>query len=96
LAAPPWLDKNMNAKIKVTFDMSFNDGDGECKTSVSFELVDHPEIPCPEKVKELVIEEIKMLCCAMGASGKQLFSSNDQAEARLSDSATTTTKKGNK
>ena len=88
MAAPPWLDKNMNAKIKVTFDMSFNDGDGECKTSVSFELVDHPEIPCPEKEKELVIEEIKMLCCAMGASGKQLFSSNDKMSHRASTTKT--------
>jgi len=67
--------KIMNARIKITFDMDVA-SDGECKTNVSFELVDHPEIPCPEKVKELVIGEIKMLCGVMGAASKELFSEN--------------------
>ena len=65
----------MNAKIKVTFDMSF-DKSGECKTHVSFELPDHPDTPCSGNLKQILIKEIRMLCGAMDAAGPQLFSAN--------------------
>lgn len=70
------VSRNMNAKIKVTFDMSFAT-DGECKTQVSFELPDRPDVPCPDNLKKILIGEIKMLCGAMDAAGEQLFSAND-------------------
>lgn len=65
----------MNVKLKVTFDMDIS-AEGECKTLVSFTLVDYPEIPCPEDVKKLVIGQIHMLCGAMSAVSKEVFSEN--------------------
>lgn len=66
----------MNAKIKVTFDMSFDSTSGECKTLVSFELPDHPEVQCPDSLKRTLIGEIKMICGAADAAGEQLFPPN--------------------
>ena len=62
----------MNANIRVTFDMAFATS-GKCKTTVSFTLPEHPEIPVPEKLKAVIVGEIRMLCNAMGAAEKQLF-----------------------
>jgi hypothetical protein len=57
------------------FDMSIAT-DGECKTRVSFELPEHPDMPCPDNLKKLLIGEIKMLCGVMDAAGAKLFSTN--------------------
>lgn len=62
----------MKAKINVLFEVVIN-VDGKCKTSVSFELPDHPEIPCPEEIKKLVIGQIGMLCGVMNAAGDHIF-----------------------
>lgn len=71
-------DNAMKTKIKVTFDMSFDDVSGEIKTQLSFELPEHPDEPCPEKVKPLVLGEIQMLCGAAIAAEQQLF--NEQGK----------------
>lgn len=63
-----------NHKIKVTFDMDFNGKTGEIKATVSFELPEHPDTPCPDSVKPLVMEEIHILSGATLAASKQLFS----------------------
>lgn len=62
-----------NQKIRVVFDMDFNGKTGEIKATVSFELPEHPETPCPESVKPLVMEEIRFLSGAACAAAKQLF-----------------------
>ena len=63
----------MKAKIKVTFDMVFDEM-GECKTQVRFALPGYPKATIPETAKKLVIEQIKMLCVAMGAASEFMFS----------------------
>jgi len=66
----------MKAKIKVTFDMSFDDVTGECKSLVDFSLPGHPDVSCPDSLKLILAGEIKMLCGAMEAAGPRIFSDN--------------------
>lgn len=77
----------MKVKIRCTFDMEFDDSKKKdnVHTDVRFCLPDHPDVACPEGVKELVIDEIKMMCGAMGAARKELFSENSQINKPTSD-----------
>ncbi len=64
----------MKAKVQVTFDMCFDDEGGECKTAVTFTFPEHPKLRVSESVQKLVVGEIRMLCGAMNAASKELFS----------------------
>lgn len=63
----------MKIKIKVTFDMEFDDAAGKSKAEVKFSLPDYPDHPCPESVKGLVLGEIRMLSGALCAAGEKGF-----------------------
>jgi hypothetical protein len=63
----------MTAKIRVVFDMSFDEG-GECKTSISFAYPEHPDLVVDDTSKKLLIEEIYLLSGAANAAKNQLFS----------------------
>ncbi|GEM_PF-7091141 len=76
----------MIAKTKVTFDMAFNSEGGECKTTVAFVFTDHPEIPVPDGIREMLIGEIRMLCGAMDAARLELFSEGAGVGKKRSDS----------
>lgn len=67
-------------KIKVTFDMAFNGESGEIKATVSFDLPEHPDTPCPESVKPLLMEEIHLLSGAAFAARNQLFKDETKPE----------------
>ena len=62
----------MKSKIKVTFDMELTEN-GECKTKVRFAIPGYPKATIPETAKKLVIEEINMMCVALGAASKFMF-----------------------
>jgi len=58
--------------------MSFDSDSGECKTQVAFSFPDHPEIPVNDCLKQMMIEQIHILCGAMDAARMELFSANGQ------------------
>lgn len=55
----------MKANIKVTFDMSFDDSDGKCTSSIGFEFPDHPSVQVSDEIRKLVLDEIHTICGAM-------------------------------
>jgi hypothetical protein len=60
----------MTVNLRVTFDMAFNDAkDGKCVTNVVFALPDYPDMPVGDKIKQLAIQEVEMLCGAVIAKG---------------------------
>ncbi len=54
----------MKANIKVTFEFTVNE-DGRFDTQVRFDLPDHPGMPCPDKVKRIIAQDIQMIATAM-------------------------------
>ena len=63
----------MKVKTQVVFDMSFNNDTGECKSTVSFSLPEHPDVPVSDELKTLLMREIALLSGAARAAEKMLF-----------------------
>jgi len=69
----------MIAKIRVTFDMEFDSDNGNSKSSVGFELPEHPRVEITNRMKELAIEEAFALSRAM--LNRNIFAENAQNPA---------------